>query len=123
MFISLAHAAADAVPVAAAAAAPSAAQSFAMNMGLIFLLVVMFYILLIRPQQKRFREHSGMLNELRKGDKVVTQGGVIAVIDKLVDDMEVVLEIAPGVKMQAYKTAIASKYIPSVKKEDDKAAQ
>lgn len=120
MLISVAHAAAEVVPAAtaAAAAAPSTGQAFAMNMGLIFLLVIMFYLLLIRPQQKRFREHANMLSDLRKGDRIVTQGGVIATIDKLGDDNEVVLEIAPGVKMQAYRTAIATKYQPTPTKTD-----
>ncbi|MEM7650904.1 MAG: preprotein translocase subunit YajC [Pseudomonadota bacterium] len=62
---------------------PSASEAFIWNMGLVALLVFMFYILLIRPQQKRIKEHTEMLQGLKKGDKVVTSGGLIGKISKI----------------------------------------
>ncbi|MEM9469689.1 MAG: preprotein translocase subunit YajC [Pseudomonadota bacterium] len=69
--------------MAMASEAPSAANAFAWNMGLIFVLVFMFYFLLIRPQQKRFKEHQDMVDSLKKGDKVVTAGGLVGKIHKI----------------------------------------
>lgn len=65
--------------------APSATEAFMWNMGLVAILVFMFYILLIRPQQKRIREHTEMLQGLKKGDKVVTAGGLVGKISKIKD--------------------------------------
>lgn len=109
MLISMAYAqevAADAAVVVGEA--PSAANAFAWNMGLILLMVVMFYILLIRPQQKRFKEHQTMLDGLQKGDAVVTAGGLIGKIDKLVSDDEVVVDLG-GTKVTAVRSTIQSK--------------
>ena len=89
--------------------APSATNAFAWNMGLIVLLVVMFYILLIRPQQKRFKEHQTMLGELKKGDAVVTAGGLVGKIDKLVGDDEVVINLGGTVKVTAVLSTISAK--------------
>ena len=90
MFISKAYAQAEqmvgevsAETAALAAEAPSAASAFAWNMGLIAVLVVMFYFLLIRPQQKRFKEHQEMVDALKKGDKVVTAGGLVGKVHKI----------------------------------------
>ncbi len=77
---------------ALAAEAPSAASAFAWNMGLIAVLVVMFYFLLIRPQQKRFKEHQEMVDALKKGDKVVTAGGLVGKVHKITkgnDEVEI----------------------------------
>ena len=91
------------------AEAPSAASAFAWNMGLILVLVLMFYFLLIRPQQKRFQEHKEMLDGLKKGDKVVTMGGLIGKIDKLTNDEEVVVDLGNGLKVNAVRSSIQSK--------------
>jgi preprotein translocase subunit YajC len=102
MLISAAYAAAD-----AAVAAPSAAEAFAMNMGLILLLVVMFYFLLIRPQQKRFKEHRAMIDNLKKGDKVLTAGGFIATVDSInAEKNEVVVDLGHGTKATALRATI-----------------
>lgn len=82
---------------------PSAASAFAWNMGLILVLVVMFYFLLIRPQQKRFHAHKAMMDSLKKGDKVSTAGGLVGKIDKLVDDKEVVVDLGNGTKVTALR--------------------
>ena len=92
------------------AEAPSAANAFAWNMGLILILVIMFYILLIRPQQKRFAEHRTMLDALKKGDKVVTSGGLVGKVDKIGDDVdEVIIDLGNGVKVTALRHTIQNK--------------
>ncbi len=90
-------------------AAPSAASAFAWNMGLILVLVVMFYILLIRPQQKRFQQHKAMLDALEKGDKVVTSGGLVGKIEKLTNDEEVLVDLGNGIKVTALRATIQSR--------------
>ena len=90
MFIAKAYAQAvelsgDIPASAAIPDAPSATEAFMWNMGLVAILVFMFYILLIRPQQKRIREHTEMLQGLKRGDKVVTAGGLVGKISKIKD--------------------------------------
>lgn len=92
----------------AAAQAPSAAGAFAWNMGLIPILVVMFYLLLIRPQQKRFQQHKAMLDALKKGDRIVTSGGLVGKIDKLTNDEEVLVDLGNGIKVTALRATIQS---------------
>jgi len=104
--------AADAVGAvgAAAAAAPSPWEAFALNMLLILILVVMFYVLLIMPQQKRFKKHRSMLDQLKKGDKIVTSGGFLGTIDKIKEgESEVVLDLGNGVKVTALRSAIQNR--------------
>lgn len=68
---------------------------------------VIFYFLLIRPQQKQLKETKKMLEALKPGDKVITRGGLIGVITALKDD-EVELEIAKGVKAAFTRSAIGA---------------
>lgn len=106
MLISEALASAGAV----AADAPSPWEAFALNMVLILILVVMFYVLLIMPQQKRFKKHKDMLDKLKKGDKIITSGGFVGTIDKIKDgDSEVVIDLGNGVKVTALRSAIQNR--------------
>ncbi|MBR2655005.1 preprotein translocase subunit YajC [Yoonia sp.] len=78
---------------------------------LIMLLLIfgIMYFLLIRPQQKRLKEHKALLAALRRGDQVVTQGGVIGKITKVKDEVEEVeVEIASGVNVRVIKGTIVS---------------
>ncbi len=68
---------------------------------------VVFYFLLIRPQQKRAKEQKAMLEALQKGDEIVTAGGVVGKISKLTDQYAVV-EIAPNVEMTVQRAAVAT---------------
>jgi len=65
------------------------------------------YFLMIRPQQKKMKEHQAMLTALRRGDQVVTAGGLIGKVAKVKDDTEVELEIADGVKVRVMRSTIA----------------
>jgi preprotein translocase subunit YajC len=69
-------------------------------------IVVVFYFLLIRPQQKRAKETKAMLQALQKGDEVVTAGGIVGKISKL-SDAYADVEIAPGVEITLQRSAIS----------------
>lgn len=90
--------------------APQAGDAFAMNMGLVLVMVVLFYLLLIRPQQKRFKEHSDMLSGLQTGEKIVTQGGMVGTIDKMVSEHEALIDLGNGLKVTVLRSSIMSKY-------------
>ncbi len=72
----------------------------------LILIFVVFYFLLIRPQQKRMKQHKEMLGALRRGDRVVTSGGIIGTVNKIASDTEVVLEIADNVKVRVVRATI-----------------
>ena len=91
------------------AAAASPADAFLWNMGLILVLVVMFYLLLIRPQQKRFAAHREMLDGLKKGDKVVTAGGLVGTIDRVKEGEDEVIINLGEVKVTAMRNTLSSK--------------
>ena len=73
----------------------------------LILIFVVFYFLLIRPQSKRQKEHRKMLEQLEKGDEVVTNGGVFGVVSELGDNF-VLLTIADGVDVKVQRSAIAA---------------
>jgi preprotein translocase subunit YajC len=74
----------------------------------IILIFVVFYFLLIRPQQKKMKQHKEMLAAVRRGDKVVTGGGIIGTVTKVVDDQELQLEIAENVRVRVQRQLISS---------------
>jgi preprotein translocase subunit YajC len=104
-------------PVYAQAAGDVGAQgSFITSMLPLVLIFVIFYFLLIRPQQKRAKEHKLMVANLRRGDQVVTSGGLLAKVTKVGDGDEVEVEIAQGVKVKLIRstiTAVLSKTEPA----------
>ncbi len=73
----------------------------------LLLIFAIMWFLLIRPQQKKMKEHQAMVAALRRGDEVVTQGGVVGKVTKVKDDGEVEVEIAQGVKIRVIKHTIA----------------
>ena len=94
------------VSPAYAQAAGGSAGAFGSFIPLILIFAIM-YFLLIRPQQKKVKEHQAMVAALRRGDQVVTQGGLIGKVSKVKDDQEVELEIADGVKVRVVRNTIA----------------
>ncbi len=66
-----------------------------------------FYFLLIRPQQKKMKAHQDMLASIRRGDKVVTNGGIIGTVVKLTNDRELQVEIADNVRVRVLRSMIA----------------
>ena len=93
----------------AAVTPPDTTAVLIQNVGMIVLLVVMFYFLLIRPQQKRFKEHKAMVDGLNVGDRVVTAGGLIGKIDTLTSNEEVVVDLGNGVKVTSLRSMIQAK--------------
>ncbi len=110
------------------AAVPAAAGGdFLTSLMPIILIFVVFYFLLLRPQQKRMREHKDVISNLRKGDRVVTGGGVLATVKNTTHKDEVVLEISKGVEITVLRGSIQGIWEGSAPKldvvEDKKAAK
>lgn len=73
----------------------------------LILIFVIMYFLLIRPQQKKVKEHKAMVEGLRRGDSVLTQGGIVGKVTKVKEDGELEVEIADGVRVRVIKATIA----------------
>ncbi|MEO3413888.1 preprotein translocase subunit YajC [Roseovarius sp. CAU 1744] len=73
----------------------------------LILIFAIMWFLLIRPQQKKIKEHKAMVDAVRKGDQVITQGGLIGKITRVKDADEVEVEIATGVKVRLVRSTIA----------------
>ncbi|MDD9912855.1 MAG: preprotein translocase subunit YajC [Alphaproteobacteria bacterium] len=96
MFISTAY---------AEVAAPAAASGIMSFLPLVFVLVV-FYFLVMRPQSQRAKEHTSLLETLRRGDKVLTTGGFHAAVTKVNDDGTLTIELAEGLTTTLEKAAV-----------------
>ena len=99
----------------AAAAAPSGAAAFFFNVFPLVLVFLIFWFLMIRPQQKRMREHQAQIAAVKKGDRVVTGGGLIGKVTK-VTDTEVEVELGQGVRVTAVKSTLTQVVDPSAAK-------
>lgn len=99
MFISPAYA-------QTAAGSGNGTAAFMQFLPLVFIFVI-FYFLMIRPQQRRMKEHRAMIDAVKKGDNVVTSGGLIGKVTR-VQDNEVEVEIAPTVKVRVVKSTLSS---------------
>jgi len=94
-------------PAFAQGAGGASGGAFASFIPLILIFVV-FYFLLIRPQQKRAKEHRAMLEALRRGDRIVTSGGLVGLVTKVTpEEREIVVEIAEGVRVKVMRDMIA----------------
>ncbi|MGL4371686.1 MAG: preprotein translocase subunit YajC [Alphaproteobacteria bacterium] len=71
------------------------------------LIFVVFYFFLIRPQQKKAQQHREMIGALRRGDRIVTNGGLVGTVVRVVDEREVELEVAPGVQVRVIRGMVA----------------
>ena len=92
-------------PAFAQAAGDGGGSGFEALLPLVLIFVV-FYFLLIRPQQKKAKQHKEMLSAIRRGDKVVTGGGIMGSVAKVNDDNEVTIEIAKDVKVRVRRHLI-----------------
>jgi preprotein translocase subunit YajC len=93
-------------PAYAQAAGPGTGDFLGMILPLVMIMVV-FYFLLIRPQQRKMKEHQEMINKVARGDTVVTTGGLIGRVTKVTDDKEVQVEIADGIKVRIARSGIS----------------
>ena len=108
------------------AAAPGAAGEPSVFAGIlpILLIGVVFYFLIIRPQQKKYKDHVSMISAIRKGDRIVTSGGIIGTVTKVdAENDNLQVEIADGVKVKVVRSTIASVLTaPAVESNDNKKA-
>ncbi len=70
----------------------------------LILIFVIFYFFLIRPQQKKAKDHKTMVANLKRGDKVVTSGGIVGTIERVIDSEKVEVEIADSVKVEIVRS-------------------
>ena len=94
--------------LAQAAGAPPAGPGGFESMIPLILIFVVFYFLLIRPQQTKQKQHKAMLEVIRRGDRVVTGGGIVGTVRKVIDDKEVQVEIADNVRVRVRRDLIST---------------
>ena len=91
-------------------------KGFAQFIPLILIFVI-FYFFLIRPQQKKIKEHKIMISALKRGDEVVTSGGIVGTVDRVHDDDKIDLIVSEGVKVKVIKSTVQSLlFNPNTKK-------
>jgi preprotein translocase subunit YajC len=100
---------ADTAPAASSAANPGAGgHGFDVLSFVPFILIlIVMYFLLIRPQQKKMKQHADMVAALRRGDKVIIAGGIIGSIHKIVNNEEIMVEIAEGTYIRVLKASVS----------------
>jgi len=74
----------------------------------LILIFVIFYFFLIRPQQKRAKDHLAMVAGLKRGDEIITSGGIIGIVDRVMEDDRVEVMLCDNVKVQIIKSTITS---------------
>ena len=72
----------------------------------LILIIVIMYFLILRPQQRKVKQHQEMIKALRRGDTVVTNGGLVGKVTKVVDDDQIEVEIADGVRVRQMRTMV-----------------
>lgn len=92
---------------AAGAPAPGGMTDIFIQLMPIALLVVIFWLLIFRPQQKRLKAQQAMLSAIRRGDTVVTTGGIVGKVTKAVEGEDLEVEIAQGVKIKVVRAMVA----------------
>ncbi|MCI4679587.1 preprotein translocase subunit YajC [Rhodoblastus acidophilus] len=80
---------------------------FLIQMAPFGIILIIMYFLILRPQQQRAKAHQDMISNIRRGDTVVTNGGLIGKVTKTIDDGEIEIEIAPNVRVRQSRSAIA----------------
>src|SRR5262245_6620721 len=94
-------------PAFAQASPLGGSDNLLMTMLPFILIFVIMYFLILRPQQKRVKEHQELVKNLRRGDTVVTSGGLVAKVTKVVDDDQIEVEIADGVRVRQVRSMIS----------------
>ena len=70
----------------------------------LLLIFLIMYFIIIRPQQKKAKEHKKMVEELKRGDKVITSGGIIGTVERIIDNEKIEVEISDNVKVEILRT-------------------
>lgn len=107
-----------AIAQTAGAAGPDGSAAFMVQILPLLLIFVVFYFLIIRPQNKRMKDHKAKIEAVKKGDQVVTGGGLIGKVVK-VEDSVVEVELAQGVKVRALKSTLTDIVDPTAKPAND----
>jgi preprotein translocase subunit YajC len=94
------------VTPAYAQSSPLGGDAFGMLIPFV-LIIVMMYFLILRPQQKRMKDHQELVKNLRRGDTVVTSGGLVGKVTKVVDDDQIEVEIADGVRVRQVRSMVS----------------
>ncbi len=94
-------------PAFAQAAAPGGGGGLIVQLLPFILIFAIIYFLILRPQQKRAKAHREMVSALRRGDSVVTSGGLIGKVVKVLDDNEISVEVAEGVKVRLLRSSVS----------------
>ena len=82
----------------------------------LLLIFVIFYFFLIRPQQKRVKDHKNMVESLKRGDEVITAGGILGTVDRVMEDDRIEIILADNIKVQIIKSTITSLLEKEIKK-------
>ena len=82
----------------------------------LILIFVIFYFFLIRPQQKKVKEHKVMVQNLKRGDEVITSGGIIGRVERVFDDGRLQLNISEGVNVEVIRDTVQSHFKKEIKK-------
>ena len=85
----------------------SGGSDFFIQLVPILLMFVIFYLLLLRPQQQRAKQHRELVSNLRRGDTVVTAGGIVGKVTKVRDEAEIEVEIADNTRVRVVKATVA----------------
>ena len=94
-------------PAYAQAASPFGGDSMLVSLLPFILIFVIMYFLILRPQQKRQKQHADMVKNVRRGDTVVTSGGLVGKVTKVVDDDQIEFEISDGVRVRQMRQMIS----------------
>ena len=87
--------------------APSGGSDMLVSFLPLVLIFAIMYFLIIRPQQKRVKDHKEMVSTVRRGDTIVTSGGIIGKVTKVIDENELQVEISEGVRVKVIKSTIS----------------
>jgi preprotein translocase subunit YajC len=88
----------------------------------LILIIVIMYFLILRPQQQRVKRHQEMVKAVRRGDSVVTNGGLVGKVTKVVDDDQIEIEIADGVRVRQMRSMVSEVRAKSEPVKDDSAS-
>ena len=74
----------------------------------LILIFIIFYFFLIRPQQKRVKDHKAMVESLKRGDEIITSGGIIGIVDRVMEDERIEVTIGENTKVQIIRSTVTS---------------
>jgi preprotein translocase subunit YajC len=112
-------------PAFAQAAGAGDTNSMLMSLLPFALIFVIMYFLILRPQQKKLKDHADLVKNIRRGDSVITSGGLIGKVTKVVDDDQIEIEIADGVRIRQMRqmvSGVRTKGEPAKDSKDEAAA-